>query len=278
MIPVKALIRCVPITGLRRATPESGGMIRIAVLLSLLAISAGNARAWQSPAEPDLNLSERLPERPSDPEIVKRIDAAVYERTNSLARYTVQEQYDIYRNGEANPSAQMTVQAVYSYSNGKDYTLTAQSGSHLLRTVVLDKVLAEEREMAKASNRESVWVTSANYEMLPEPGLVAMSGRQCLIVDLKPRRKSPHLFTGKVWIDASDFSVLRLQGVPAQGLSIFTGQTNVMRDYARMDGFSMATHAEARAHSFLLGDTVMKIDYTAYQIKRTAPPAWVPSH
>jgi hypothetical protein len=131
--------------------------------------------------------------------------------------------------------------------------------------------------MAKASNRESVWVTSANYEMLPEPGTVAMSGRPCLIVDLKPRRKSPHLFIGKVWIDASDFTVLRLQGVPAQSISIFTGQSSVMRDYARMDGFSMATHAEARSHSFLLGDTVMKVDYTRYQIKRGEPPAWVPS-
>jgi hypothetical protein len=146
-----------------------------------------------------------------------------------------------------------------------------------MRTVILDKVLEGEREMARADTRESIWLTSANYEMRPEPGTVAMNGRQCLIVDLKARRKSPHLFTGKLWVDASDFSVLRLQGIPAQNVSVFIGQISVLRDYARIDGFSMATHTEAHSHSFLLGDTVMKIDYTDYQIQRGATAAWVPS-
>jgi hypothetical protein len=109
--------------------------IRIAILL-LLASTASKAPGWQISAP----LAPHTPDRPSDPEIVKRIDAAVYERTNSLARHSVQEQYDIYRNGEASPSAQMTLQAVYSYTGGKDYTLTAQSGSHFLRTAVLDRV------------------------------------------------------------------------------------------------------------------------------------------
>ena len=51
-----------------------------------------------------------------------------------------------------------------------------------------------------------------------------------------------------------------------------------MRDYAKIDGFSMATHADVRSHSFLLGDTLMKIAYTDYQIERGKPAAWVPSH
>ncbi len=259
-----------------RPATQASANFPIAVLL-LLATGAGNAYAWQSQTEHNPNQPDRPSERISDQEIVKRIDAAVYERTNALARYTVKEQYDVYRNGETKPSAQMTVQTVYSYSGGKDYTLVAQSGSQLLRTVVLDKVLAGVRDMARADRRESVWVTSANYEMHPEPGTVAMNGRPCLIVDIKPRRKSPQLFKGKVWVDASDFSVLRLEGVPAQSISIFTGQTSVMRDYAKIEGFSMATHAEASSHSFLLGYTLMKIDYTGYQIQRGAPAAWVPS-
>ena len=257
----------------------------------VVALTAANTRAQQSatqspqaasvqndPSQPAKPVSYRANERISDPEIIRRIDAAVYERSNALARYTVKEQYDIYRNGETSPSAQMTIKTVYSYSIGKEYTVTAQSGSQLMRSVVFDKILEAERDMAKSSNREKVWVTSANYEMRPEPGTIDLNGRQCVIVDLKSRRKSPHLFNGKVWVDASDFTVLRLEGIPAQSPSVFAGQTQVVRDYARIDGFSMATHADVRSHSFLLGDTLMKIAYTDYQIERGKPAAWVPSH
>jgi hypothetical protein len=259
-----------------RSITQGSAALRIAILLSL-AISSRDAHAGQSSAGTDSNAPVRSSGQISDQEIVKRIDAAVYERNNALARYTAQEQYDIYRNGEVNPSAQMTLQTVYSYSGDKAYTLTSQSGSQFLRTVVLDKILSEEREMAKVSIRESGWITSANYEMRPQRGIVAMNGRECLIVDLKPRRKSPHLFNGKIWVDASDFSVLRIEGVLSQSLSIFTGQTTVTRDYGRMDGFSMATHTEARTRSFLLGETVMKINYTGYQIQHGTPAAWIPS-
>jgi hypothetical protein len=251
-------------------------LTRRASICALLCFAAVFQNA-HSQAPANTTLPDRTAEHLSDQEIVKRIDAAVYERTNTLAGYDVKEQYDIYRNGEAKPSAQMTLKAAYSYLSGKVYTLLAQSGSSLLRTLVLDKVLASEREMAKADVRESVWLTSANYEMHPEPGRVVRNGRQCLIVDLKPLRRSPNLFNGKAWVDAADFTVLRVEGSPAQNVSIFTGQTTIMRDYARIDGFSMATHAEARSHSFLLGDTVMTIDYTGYQIHRGETPAWVPS-
>jgi hypothetical protein len=262
---------------LRTLAPFFPASARIVILLALISVAA-DAGAWQlqPPSQPQAGIA--VPAIPSDPEIVRRIDAAVYERTNTLAGYNVKEQYDIYRNGESKPSAQMTLRAVYSFLTGKAYTLLAQSGSEFLRTVVLDKVLAGEREMAKPDIRESVWLTSSNYEMRPEHDPVQMNGRSCLIIELKPLRKSPNLLNGRAWVDAADFTVLRVEGTPSQGISIFTGQTSIQRDYARIDGFAMATHAEARSHSFLLGDTVMKIDYTGYQIERGTPPAWVPSH
>ena len=204
---------------------------------------------------------------PSNAAIILKIDAAVHDRSSNITSYSVKEQYSIYRNGESDPSAQETVQTDYTVANGKQYTPIAQSGSALLRSNVIDKVLAGEKEMAMIANRESVWVTSANYEMTPENAPVQFKGHTCLIIDLKPKRKSPHLFTGREWVDASDFTVVHLEGVPSQNPSFFAGATAVSRDYEKIDGFSMATHAEAHSHSFLLGKTDLKIDYTGYQIQ-----------
>jgi hypothetical protein len=228
---------------------------RRATLLLALGIFAINCRAYQ--------IEQPL----SDAEIIHRIDAAVQVRTQSVASYTVQELYSIYRNGETTPSVQVTIKTAYTRANGKDYTPVAQSGSSILRGIVIDHILTNEKEMAKASNRESVALTSANYEMHPEPGKVLFNGHECIIVDLKAKRKISYLFNGKGWYDATDFTLLHIEGSPAASPSFFAGSTSGRRDYTMIDGFSMAQHAEMRSHSFLFGNTLMKIDYTDYQVQ-----------
>jgi hypothetical protein len=228
-------------------------------------------------AQTSLATGASTPEHPAAPEIVQRIDAAVYQRFNAISGYTVIEHYSLYRNGASTASAQETVKTVYTRSVGKEYTPIDQSGSSLLRSAVIDKVLAGEKELNLAANREGALITSHNYEMQPDPGNVQVNGRDCILVHLKPRRKSPHLFNGKMWIDASDFTVVRLEGAPSQSPSIFAGEATVARDYVKVDGFSMATHAEARSHTFLFGDTLLKIDYSSYHIDRDpAAPATNP--
>jgi hypothetical protein len=223
----------------------------VAILAGVLMICLARGRAMQT----------------SDNEAIRRIDAAVHARTGSIAGYTVQELYSIYRNGEATPSAQVTVKTVYTRSAGKEYTPIAQTGSSLLRNIIIDRILANEKEMARAVNRESVAITSANYEMHPEPGAVFFNGRSCILVDIKARRKISYLFNGKAWFDAADFTLVHIEGSPAQSPSFFAGETSGRRDYTKVDGFSMALHAELHSHSFLFGNTILKIDYTDYQIQ-----------
>ena len=230
---------------------------RIAAILAFACLLSPLAAQSQAPPPEQL---------PSD-QIIQRIDQAVHQRTQSVAAYTVQELYSIYRNGEANPSVQVTVKTTYTRETGKDYAIVSQTGSSLLRSAVIDRVLANEKEMAKASNRDSVSLTSSNYEMTPEPGIVTQNGRPCVIVELKARRKIPFLFNGRGWFDTSDYTLVHIEGSPAASPSFFAGQTGGIRDYAKVDGFSMAQKAEVRSHSFLLGDTLMRIDYSNYQIQ-----------
>jgi hypothetical protein len=41
----------------------------------------------------------------------------------------------------------------------------------------------------------------------------------------------------------------------------------MMRQYALVQGFSMATHAHAESSTFLYGRTVVAIDYSGYEIE-----------
>jgi hypothetical protein len=244
---------------------------RLAIFCALLPSAASCAPlvAQTTPTNVQAAAADRPVERLSDEEIVKRVDAAVYQRFNSVTGYTVREQYSLFRNGETTPAAQETIQTVYDRSTGKTYTPVSQSGSAILRSAIIDHVLAAEKEVNLPANREGALITSHNYDLKPEPGSVEKNGRQCIVVDLHPRRKSSHLFTGKAFVDAADFTVVHIEGAPSQSPSFLAGETTVSRDYAKIDGFSMATHAEARSHSFLFGDTLITIDYSGYKIDST---------
>jgi hypothetical protein len=218
-------------------------------------------------------LQTQPPTLPSPAEIIQRIDRAVQVRTQAVAAYTVQELYTLYRNSDASPTVQVTVKTTYNRETGKDYTVVSQTGSSFYRNTVIDRILANEKEMAKASNRDSVVLTSANYIFTPQPGIVTQNGRPCVIVDLKARRKTSFLFNGRGWFDAADFTLVHIEGSPAASPSFFAGQTSGFRDYTKVDGFSMAQRADVRAHSFLFGDTHLQIEYSNYQIQLDPRPS-----
>ena len=49
--------------------------------------------------------------------------------------------------------------------------------------------------------------------------------------------------------------------------SFWAGPTQMMRQYANVSGFAMATHARAVSNSFLFGQTIVTIDYSDYHIQ-----------
>ena len=192
-------------------------------------------------------------QEPDNPSVVRGIDAAVMARIDGIAGYTVTEHYAVYRNkDEEHPVAEMTVKTTYKKETGKSYAIVAQSGSEIIRKLVLGAILDNEQRINQPGIREGSWLTSANYETNLKPGgTQRLDGRECLVLDISPNRKTPYL----------------IQGTASKSSSLFTGATHVFRQYTTVNGFSMATHARATSDSFLFGQTIVKIDYQGYDIQ-----------
>ncbi len=201
--------------------------------------------------------------------IIRQIDASVQSRIDGIASYSVNEHYAVFRNSdETHPVAEMMVRTDYKNGSGKSYSTLSESGSSLVRSQVLGRILENEKLMSLPDNRRQAVVTSANYAMkLKSDQKQTIDGKECLVLSITPRRPSPFLFTGTLWVDARDYSIVQLQGMAAKSNSILTGPAHVARQYANVDGFPMATHARAVSNSFLLGQTIVKIDYQGYQIQ-----------
>ena len=206
--------------------------------------------------------------------VIQQVDAAVKARNDNLAGYTVTEHYTVYRNkDEVHPVAEMTVMTSYSMESGKSYTIVSQSGSSIVRNLILGEILDNEKQLNLPGIREGTWITSANYEMHLKPGGTQhLDGRDCLVLALIPKRKASYLIEGSLWVDAKDGSIVQVQGTTSKSSSLLTGPTQVMRQYANISGFSQATHVRAVSNSFMFGQTIVTIDYRDYHIQLRALP------
>ena len=201
--------------------------------------------------------------------ILGNVDAAVKARIDGIAEYTATERYAVFRNGdETHPVAEMTVKTTYKKEGGKRYQIISESGSTLIRSLVLHAILENEQHVNEPGVREGAWITTANYEMRVKPGGVQkVDGQDCFAISLNPRRKEPYLLEGTLWVNARDGKIVRIEGRGSKSSTVFSGATQMMREYANFDGYAEATHARAVADSFLFGPTVVTIEYLDYHIQ-----------
>ena len=156
------------------------------------------------------------PQQPDEDTVIRGIDAVIKARFESVLAFTDVEHYAVYRGGdETHPAAEMTVKTAYNKDTGKTYTVVSETGSEILRHFVFDALLEDEKRINQPGNREASWFTSANYEMKLQPGgIQRVDGRDCLAVSINPRQKASNLIHGTMWVDAKDFSTVRIKASP----------------------------------------------------------------
>ncbi len=204
---------------------------------------------------------------PNSAAVIQGVDAAVQARVDNVLGFTDMEHYAVYRDNDKTPAAQMTVRDTYSKGKGKIYTVLSKTGSSIIEHFGLQPLLDSETEINLPSQVAKSWFTSANYKMELKPGTQQVDGRTCYALSIKPRRAAPNMIEGTLWVDAGNYSIVRVQGVASKKPSVFAGTTHMMRDYKEIDGYSMATHARAESASLLFGRTVVVIQYDDYHLE-----------
>jgi len=210
---------------------------------------------------------------PDTATVITPVDAAVKARIDNIDGYTATEHYAVYRGAdEHHPVAEMTVNTTYRKDSGKSYAIVSQTGSEIIQSVVLNTILENERLINLPGTREGAWISSSNYVLTLKPGGPQLvDGRECLLLDMIPKRKAPYLIEGTLWVDARDGSIVQLQGTASKSSSFLTGATQVIRQYANVSGYPQATHVRAVSDSRLFGQTIVKIDYRDYRIEPRPP-------
>jgi hypothetical protein len=197
-------------------------------------------------------------------QIVEQMQRHNREQTEGLKHYQSVRHYQVeYRGFRTKAAAKMDVEINYDASSGKSFRIVTESGSKALCEKVLKRAVDSEREAQR--DERSTALTAENYRF-QLAGNESLSGRPAYILAVEPRTKSKFLYRGKIWVDAVDFALVKVEAEPAKNPSFWIGRTHIRESYAKRGSFWLPERNWSETKVRIGGTAVFIIDYGTYQI------------
>jgi hypothetical protein len=147
----------------------------------------------------------------------------------------------------------------------KQFTIESQSGSKFMIDHILKKLLDGETEASTEEHRQRTALNASNYQFT-FVSFDKSSADPQYILHVVPRTDEKFLYLGKIWVDAKDFAVTRIEAEPAKNPSVWIKKTEIKHRYEKLDEFWLP--AENRTDSWIRlgGHALLSIEYKDYKI------------
>ena len=229
-------------------------------LFALYAISAAEQSSSLRPAQ---NTTAR--------EIVAHMAENNRKRQQELQSYTSEREYHLLYTGfPGRREADLVVRVKYEAPHNKDFTIISQSGSHWIVNQVFKKILEIEKKAADERSRASTALTEDNYEF-SLLGQEEVDGRPAYVLQVEPKTANKLLYRGRIWVDAADFAVSKIEAEPAKRPSIWISKTVVHHIYRKVGEFWLPSQNESNTDVRLGGHATLSIHYGDYKVVSGGP-------
>jgi hypothetical protein len=193
------------------------------------------------------------------------------ERARALGAYQGTRVYRLeYRGFPGSRSADMIVDVKYRAPETKEFSIRSESGSRLIIDRIFKRMLQTEKEALAEENQSRVALNQDNYRFTLA-GYETMPSGPSYILAVEPRTDNKLLYRGRIWVDAQDFAVVRLEAVPAKNPSFWTKETKIEQVYAKVGSFWLPLSNRSSSEIRLGGRASFTIDYRDYQITAASP-------
>ena len=219
--------------------------------LLLLALMQGAV----APAAPSVNVTE----------IVEHMVQADNRRMTAFSGYTGMRRYH-FANEKLNKSADMTVRVACDGTGARTFEVVAESGSGFVRTHILRRMIDAEQGASAKGPREDTRIIPRNYDFRLLHTEV-MDGRPSYVLEISPKTKNQFLVRGRIWVDAEDFAITRLEGSPARNPSFWIRSVHIVHRYEHIGNFWLPVTNQSSAEAKVFGTTEVGIEYFDYLIR-----------
>src|ERR1700751_5042652 len=213
-------------------------------------------------------------------EVIQRVGEMNDARAKALEGYSSLRTYHLECHCLSHKKADMVVRIDYQAPNKKEFTIVSESGSGTVRDRVFKKLLEAEQESMRAENQPRSAITPENYTFqLSDHEKTETTGTDDFyVLDVQPRSKNKFLFRGRIWVNAKDFAITRVEGEPAVNPSWWTVRTDFKRQYQKIGDFWLPESNESETKVRVFGTAVLSIEYRDYRITQPGGATEAPPH
>ena len=166
--------------------------------------------------------------------------------------------------------AEMVVKVRFRAPNSKEFTVLSQTGSKFVIDHIFKKLMESEQEALKTDNRHDMALTRQNYDFELVGYDTTPDGPQ-YVIKILPKTKNKFLCRGKIWVDAKDFAVVRIEGEPGKNPSMWIKKTGIAHRYVKVDDFWLPAENHTESFIRLGGKATLSIEYQDYKIIKATP-------
>jgi outer membrane lipoprotein-sorting protein len=200
-------------------------------------------------------------------QVIERVVARNELRASALETYSSIRSYHLECHCLSHKEADMVVRVDYQAPDKKEFTIVSESGSGTVRNKVFKKLLDAEQESLSEENQKRSAVSLQNYTFQLS-GYQNNGTDEFYVLVAEPRNKNKFLFRGRIWVNAKDFAITRVEGQPAVNPSWWTLKTDFKRRYQKVGDFWLPVSNESETKVRIFGTAALTISYSDYQITR----------
>jgi negative regulator of sigma E activity len=220
--------------------------ITLLLLLSTLALAAG---------DPSLQM-------PSADDVVARMLERDQKRQAGLTGYTAGRRY-VLENRRHHKRAEMVVRMKCLNDGSKQFEIISSDGSGGIRNHVFPKLLSAEAEASQPGLRERSRIIPSNYSF-KMVGTDSLNGRPAYVIAIAPKTPNKYLMDGRVWVDANEYAIVRIDGRPAKNPSFWVKSVHFIHTYVKQGPFWFPSTDESETEVRIFGETELRIEYFGY--------------
>lgn len=249
--------------------PLPGSIIPLLILCAAGLCQAPSGQELKAAGQrPDAQLSAY---RLNASQVVENLVRMNLMRAEALLGYQSTRVYRLaYRGFPGGRNAEIVVTVKYLAPETKEFEIVSATGSKLLIDRVFKKMMQAEKEAFERENQKHIAINHENYEFTLT-GYEDAPGGPSYVLSVKPRTRNKYLFKGRIWVDADQFAVVRIEAEPARNPSFWIKDTKIETLYMNVGDFWLP----ARNHSItavrLGGHADFSIEYKDYRILGAGP-------
>lgn len=204
---------------------------------------------------------------PSADEIVARLIEQDSQRDAIFHGYVAARRY-VLENSRHHKRAEMLVKVSCLENGSKHFETVSENGWGAARSHVFPRLLEGENEASQPGARERSRITPLNYSF-SIVGEESINQRPAYVIEIAPRTQNKYLIKGRIWVDAEDYAIVRIEGTPAKNPSFWIKHVHFVHTYQKSGPFWFPATDRSETDARIIGTTELAIEYFDYD---TATP------